>query len=161
MPRRRSAASTDMMSLPSTEITPSLGSIIRLIIRRDVVLPQPDGPTKTVILPASTLRSSESTATVPSGKRLVTPRNSIIRGTSVFADDLLPVAAGRTRLSRRTDNGDRRDLSVTGRRADDPLAQKALAQVRCGQWLGEQPALEGVHPEPAQHLELLGGLHAL
>jgi hypothetical protein len=34
-----------------------------------------------------------STAVVPSGKRLVTPRNSIIRETSVFTDDPLPVAA--------------------------------------------------------------------
>ena len=43
-----------MMSLPSTRIVPPVGSIIRLIIRSDVVLPQPDGPTNTVMRPAST-----------------------------------------------------------------------------------------------------------
>jgi hypothetical protein len=41
-----------------------------------------------------------STATVPSGKRLVTPRNSIIRETSVFADDPLPVAAASEAIPR-------------------------------------------------------------
>ncbi len=55
------------MSCPSTVIMPSVGSIMRLIIRSDVVLPQPDGPTNTVIRPASTVRSNSSTATVPSG----------------------------------------------------------------------------------------------
>ena len=82
-----------MMSRPLTVIVPSDGSIIRLTMRRDVVLPQPDGPTKTVIFPSSTVRLRSSTATVPSGKRLVTPRNSIIRGTSVVIDDPSPVAA--------------------------------------------------------------------
>jgi hypothetical protein len=42
-----------------------------------------------------------STATVPSGKRLVTPRNSITGETSVFADDPLPVAAASEANARR------------------------------------------------------------
>src|SRR5215207_550607 len=155
MPRRRSAASTDMMSRPSTEITPPLGSIIRLIIRSEVVLPQPDGPTNTVILPASTVRSSASTATVPSGKRLVTPRNSIIRGTSVFTDDPLPVAALGPTLDRRTDIGDRRDLLVTGSGGDQVGRAELRVQLVRGQRLGEEVALEGVHAQPAQHQELL------
>ena len=66
------------MSWPSTVIVPQVGSIIRLIIRSDVVLPQPDGPTNTVILPVGTLRVSSSTATVPSGNCLVTSSNRII-----------------------------------------------------------------------------------
>ena len=37
------------VSVSSSQIVPSVGSIIRLIIRSDVVLPQPDGPTRTVI----------------------------------------------------------------------------------------------------------------
>ncbi len=82
-----------MMSRPLTVIVPSDGSIMRLTMRSDVVLPQPDGPTKTVIFPSSTVRSRLSTATVPSGKRLVTPRNSIIRGTSVVVGNHSPVAA--------------------------------------------------------------------
>ena len=39
------------MSLSSSQMRPEVGSIIRLIIRSDVVLPQPDGPTNTVIWP--------------------------------------------------------------------------------------------------------------
>src|SRR5690606_19784045 len=59
---------------------------IRLIMRSDVVLPQPEGPTKTVILPDSARRVRESTATVPSGYRLLTDSNSItgnLPGTAV------------------------------------------------------------------------------
>ena len=37
------------MSLPSNRIVPLVGSIMRLIMRSEVVLPQPEGPTKTVI----------------------------------------------------------------------------------------------------------------
>src|SRR4029453_4536986 len=56
----------------STVIVPLEASIIRLIMRRVVVLPQPDGPTRTVRSPSGTSRSMLSTAVVPSGKRLVT-----------------------------------------------------------------------------------------
>src|SRR4051812_49324740 len=66
------------MSSPSIEIVPDVGSIVRLIIRRLVVLPQPDGPTNTVICPVGSSRDSLSTATVPSGKALVTSSNVII-----------------------------------------------------------------------------------
>src|SRR4051812_41787880 len=60
------------MSAPSREIVPSVGSIIRLIMRRVVVLPQPEGPTRTVIERSGMSKDSWSTATVPSGYRLVT-----------------------------------------------------------------------------------------
>ena len=53
------------------------GSINRLIIRRLVVLPHPDGPTRTVISPVSASRSRPSTATVPSGYRFVTESKRI------------------------------------------------------------------------------------
>ena len=57
-----------LMSVPSSrQWVPSVGSIRRLIIRSEVVLPQPLGPTKTIVLPSGTSRSSASTATVPSG----------------------------------------------------------------------------------------------
>ena len=82
-----------MTSVPSMWIVPLVGSTMRLIIRSDVVLPQPEGPTNTVMPPSSTVRSSASTATVPSGNRLVTPRNSIIRETPWFTDDPLPAVA--------------------------------------------------------------------
>ena len=46
MRRRSSGGSTLAMSWPSTTMRPLLASIIRLIMRRVVVLPQPDGPTR-------------------------------------------------------------------------------------------------------------------
>jgi hypothetical protein len=48
-------------------MVPDVGSISRLIIRIDVVFPQPDGPTSVVILPFGAVIVSLSTATVPSG----------------------------------------------------------------------------------------------
>ena len=54
-------------SRPSTLTVPEVGSTIRLIIRIEVVLPHPDGPTNTVSEPAGTSRLRASTATVPSG----------------------------------------------------------------------------------------------
>src|SRR5215213_5714230 len=53
-------------------MVPLVASIMRLIIRRVVVLPQPDGPTRTVRSPSGTSKETLSTAVVPSGKRLVT-----------------------------------------------------------------------------------------
>ena len=58
-------------------IRPLVGSSIRLTIRSVVVLPQPDGPTITVILPDGTVRLRSSTAVVPSRKVLLTDSNSI------------------------------------------------------------------------------------
>lgn len=57
---------------------PDVGSIIRLTIRSVVVLPQPEGPTSTVIRPCGTVRLSSSTATVPSAYRFVTSANRIM-----------------------------------------------------------------------------------
>ena len=60
------------MSWPSSRTRPLVGSIIRLIMRSVVVLPQPLGPTSTMVWPAGTSRLSSSTATVPPGYRFVT-----------------------------------------------------------------------------------------
>src|ERR1700737_4376438 len=79
MPRRNFTASTLVTSLPSTVSVPDVGSIILLIIRIDVVLPQPDGPTKTVSVPSGTSSVRSSTATVPSGYFLVTFLKVIMR----------------------------------------------------------------------------------
>ncbi|BAS10024.1 hypothetical protein AHiyo4_34460 [Arthrobacter sp. Hiyo4] len=65
MDRLSSAAGTEVTSLPSTVITPDVGSTMRLIIRSEVVLPQPDGPTKTVMEPLSMDMVSWSTAGCP------------------------------------------------------------------------------------------------
>jgi hypothetical protein len=43
---------------------PEVGSLSRLIIRIVVVLPQPDGPTKTTISPAGISSETSSTAGV-------------------------------------------------------------------------------------------------
>src|SRR3984885_11446271 len=72
MPRRSRTGSTPAMSAPSTTTVPDVGSAIRLIIRIDVVLPHPDGPTKTVSVPWGTSRFSRSMATVPSAYTLWT-----------------------------------------------------------------------------------------
>ena len=47
MPRRSRFESIVAVSWSSSHMRPDVGSIIRLIIRKLVVLPQPDGPTKT------------------------------------------------------------------------------------------------------------------
>src|SRR3954454_14658727 len=68
-----------MTSSSSTVIRPELGSIIRLTIRNEGVLPQPDGPTRTVVRPLGAVRSRPSTAFVPSGKTLLTVSKRITR----------------------------------------------------------------------------------
>ena len=46
----------DLIGVPSHRMRPLVGSSIRLTIRSVVVLPQPDGPTITVILPDGTMQ---------------------------------------------------------------------------------------------------------
>src|SRR5450759_1116094 len=78
MPRRSWASSICAGSWSSIQIRPPVGSIIRLIIRSDVVLPHPDGPTRTVILPVGASNVSSSTAKVPSGYCFETASNRIM-----------------------------------------------------------------------------------
>ena len=52
------------MSRPSMEIVPDVGMIMRLTMRRVVVLPQPEGPTSTVIRPVGASSVRLSTAVV-------------------------------------------------------------------------------------------------
>src|SRR5271166_727553 len=59
-------------------MVPVVGSTIRLIIRNAVVLPQPEGPTKTVSTPSGTSRFSWSTAVVSSANTLLTWSKRII-----------------------------------------------------------------------------------
>src|SRR5690606_1146255 len=72
MDRRSAVTGRRWMSWPSRRMVPSVGSTIRLIMRRVVVLPQPEGPTRTVIERSGISSDSRSTATVPSGYRFVT-----------------------------------------------------------------------------------------
>src|SRR6478735_4457803 len=102
------------VSRSSMTMRPPVGSIIRLILRREVVLPHPDGPTSTVILPVGAVRLSASTATVPSGYCLVTDSNRII-GSSPHSCDGSGTAFARSfepprrRLRRRHDFGPGQD----------------------------------------------------
>ena len=64
IPRRSFGASMLRVSTPSISTVPDVGSIIRLIIRSEVVLPQPDGPTNTVIFPVGISMVRSSTAAV-------------------------------------------------------------------------------------------------
>src|SRR5438034_377917 len=66
-------------------ITPSEMSSRPATIRSAVVLPQPDGPTRTMNSPSSMSRSIESTARVPSGYTLLTPSN-VTAATSAILD---------------------------------------------------------------------------
>ncbi len=59
-------------------MVPEVGSTMRLIIRSEVVLPQPEGPTKTVMAPLSMDMVSSSTAGCPLWYCLVTLWNSIM-----------------------------------------------------------------------------------
>src|ERR1019366_8020406 len=77
MPRRRTGGLDSWMSWPSSRMRPLVGSIILLIMRSEVVLPHPLGPTRTIVRPAGTSRLRLSTATVPPGYRFVTPSKVI------------------------------------------------------------------------------------
>src|SRR5882724_11504280 len=85
MRRRNSTASTRITSSPSTTIVPDEGSISRLIMRRIVVLPQPDGPTNTHTSPSGTSKLRFSTATRPFGYCLRTDSSRITVGDGTIA----------------------------------------------------------------------------
>jgi hypothetical protein len=72
----RSAGVRPTTSRPPIRISPPLGSSWPAIMRRIVVLPQPDGPRKQQYAPSGTFRLIASTATV-SPKRLCTPASSM------------------------------------------------------------------------------------
>src|ERR1019366_10646664 len=86
MPRRSSVGDVLEWSRSSIQIRPLVGSIIRLIIRRLVVLPHPDGPTRTVILPDGAVKLRLSTAAVPSGYVFVTESKRIIATSPCLLD---------------------------------------------------------------------------
>src|SRR2546426_539856 len=73
MLRRSSWAGTSWTSVPRTKIWPDVGSMSRLIIFRVVVLPHPEGPTRTTSSPAGMVRLRLRTAgALPPGKTLET-----------------------------------------------------------------------------------------
>ena len=72
----RSCGSSSTSDWPSSMICPAVGNSWPPIIRRVVVLPQPEGPRRTTYSPWSTWRLTSSTATVPPGNSFVNPTRS-------------------------------------------------------------------------------------
>src|SRR3546814_1380133 len=71
MPTLRFAIGWPVTSAPSNSTRPpASGSSSPAMMRKVVVLPQPDGPRKTTVSPAWMARSSGSSARVPSAKVL-------------------------------------------------------------------------------------------
>src|SRR5947199_7860106 len=78
MAMSRSRGSRFVMSRSPTEIEPPSTVSRPAIIRNNVVLPQPDGPTSTMNSPLSIVRLIPSTAVTPPGKVLRTPLKTIV-----------------------------------------------------------------------------------
>src|SRR5829696_1517857 len=72
MARLRSLGSTSLTTLSSMRSSPSVMSSRPTIMLSSVDFPQPDGPTRMKNSPSSIVKLALSTATVPSGNRLVT-----------------------------------------------------------------------------------------
>src|ERR1700752_4735609 len=66
MPRLRLCVGIGVMSWPSRMMAPAVGSSRPAIMRRSVVLPQPDGPSRQTNLPSGTDRLTLPTALVTS-----------------------------------------------------------------------------------------------
>src|SRR5947208_2927603 len=73
----RSGGSMSLTTRSPIRISPDVTSSSPATIRSAVVLPQPDGPTKIMNSPSSTVRFISFTASVPFGKRLLTLSKSI------------------------------------------------------------------------------------
>ena len=94
MPRRISAASIFPVSWSSSQIVPDVGSIIRLTMRSVVVLPQPEGPTRTVIRPVGASSVRWSTAVVPPAYCFETSSKRIMASTLGETGDNCASASG-------------------------------------------------------------------
>jgi len=75
MAMSRSRGETPFTTSPPMAIAPEVGSSSPATIRRAVVFPQPDGPTRTMNSPSVMVQVSASTAVVPVGKTFVTSWN--------------------------------------------------------------------------------------
>src|SRR3954453_6440809 len=128
MPRRSRTGSALVTSSPPPKMRPDVGSPNRLTIRIVVVLPHPDGPTKTAISPGGTSSESSSTATVPSGYRLATRSSRIIGSVVSIADvSMSPDGHELARV-----DGDVDHVARWGQRARPPLvigARRVVGEV--------------------------------
>src|SRR5438874_2814075 len=76
MAMSRSGGATSLTTSPPSRTSPELARSRPAAIRRTVVFPDPDGPTRTRNSPSAMSRSRSSTATVPPGNALRRPQNS-------------------------------------------------------------------------------------
>src|SRR3954449_5635165 len=76
MAMSRSGGATSLTISPPIRTSPALARSRPAAIRRTVVFPDPEGPTRTRNSPSATSRSRSSTATVPPANALRRPRNS-------------------------------------------------------------------------------------
>src|ERR1700754_4475250 len=103
MPRSRERGGTNMPRpgddtvLPPIEISPPVGCSRPATQRKVVVLPQPEGPSRTTISPAGTLKLTPSIAGRPIAnclRRSVTCSVAVMNELSSRAQRTLPVAEG-------------------------------------------------------------------
>ena len=102
MPMSRLCTGRSVMSLPPTWTRPESGSSKPAIMRKDVVLPQPDGPSREKNSPAAMSSVTPSTATTRPSKVLVTFSSlmvaEVIRVTMLTprpnAEEPLPIGKG-------------------------------------------------------------------
>src|SRR3954471_8198595 len=85
---RRSIGSAVTSSPPKKTRPPASGVSSPAMMRRRVVLPQPDGPRSTSVSPSATSRSSVLSPRVPSGNVLATERRRIISALTPLTDSL-------------------------------------------------------------------------
>src|SRR5919112_6271512 len=91
MAMSRSLGATSLTTRSPMRTWPSVIGSSPATIRRAVVLPQPEGPTRTIRLPSGTSSDRFSTATVPSSNTLVTWSKTIsAMGSALLADPERP-----------------------------------------------------------------------
>src|SRR5918996_2633446 len=138
MPRRRGGRA--VMSRPSTQSVPELGSSRPASSRQAVVLPLPEGPSRTMNSPVSKARSSPSSATVPSANTLRTALNSTpMAGSGLDRAEGQPAHEVLLDQEREHDDRQRRDHSDRG----DLAPQRAVRRHETGNTDRERPPLEG------------------
>src|SRR5712691_201181 len=124
MATSRRRAGRSLTTVPPIRISPALMSSRPAAIRSAVVLPQPDGPTKTMNSPSWTERERSSTARVPSAKTFSTRSNSTVAKRPPFRSG----SAGR--CGARTDDQFRRQelRPGDGLAAGDPIEKRARCE---------------------------------
>src|SRR5215203_6300538 len=131
MDRLSVTSSTCAVSRPSMKILPEVGGISRLIIFMVVVLPQPEGPSKTHTAPVGTSMSTRSTA-------VIVPKIFVTRSRRIIS--IPQTGRGQTPLQ-----SEKRQVGENGEDADRQRARDELANIR----LGNAPGDEGAEPTGA------------